>query len=683
MADGLPRCTVVIPTYNGGYLTAACLDAVLADSPAACRLEIVVVDDGSTDRSNRALARFGSDIKVVQLGVNAGFARACNTGAAAAPDCDYLLFLNNDTLPGHGWVDALVREAENDQDVAAVGAKLLFANDQVQHAGIVIGQDLWPHHLYAGFPADHPAVNRGRRVSAVTAACMLVRRGDFDSLGGFDPAFHNGYEDVDLCLRLGERGRFIRYCPQCVVYHLESVTRWPEGVPQGTETSAALYADRWQAKVMPDDMQHYLADGLIALDYGHYHPYTISASPELAVVRQGVEELSAMDRLLERRSQQVMQLLNSETRRQLQDLVRIEEMTTAAATEAAGHRRIQGTEHFLGDARATGGGRLISVLIPVKDGAAFLRELLPVVVGQSISTRLEIIAVDSGSQDDSLQILNEFGATVVSIDAAEFDHGLTRNLAAQEARGDVLVFLSQRALPIGDCWLARLIATLDGDPEVVGVCSRVVPRADADILTRRDVERELSGSAERHRKQITNWAEYQGLGEASRRAFLNFHTVSAAIRREAWQRTPFQSVKALGEDLLWAREALEAGWALVHEPSSIVAHSHAYSPGEVFSRNVDDGIANRDINGRTLDSAELLPHIRALVVDDWAYLREQLGPDSHELEHWQFEAMLRRVAQTVGQWVGVNYEKLPEGTAARFSGVPRLRQASGWTPASS
>ena len=94
---------------------------------------------------------------------NTGFAGACNTGARAAGACDYLVFLNNDTIPAAGWLDALVAEAEGDDQVAAVGAKLLFPNGQVQHAGIVIHQNGLPYHVYAGFPGHHPAVNRPSR----------------------------------------------------------------------------------------------------------------------------------------------------------------------------------------------------------------------------------------------------------------------------------------------------------------------------------------------------------------------------------------------------------------------------------------------------------------------------------------------------------------------------------------
>ena len=668
MTDALPRCVVIIPTYNGGSLTAACLDALLKTPPTECRQTIVVVDDGSTDDTPRALAPFGSQIQFVAHEVNQGFARTCNTGARAAGDCDYLVFLNNDTLPTAGWLDALVGEAQSDARIAVVGAKLLFPNGQVQHAGVVIGQDRWPHNLYTGFPESHPAVERSGDIAAVTGACMLIRKDDFDAAEGFDPAFHNGYEDVDLCLRLGEQGRITRYCHRSIVYHLESVTRWPTGTPE-ISGAAAVYDQRWRSRVRPDDVQRYLDDGLLSFSYGSYYPLRISASPDLGVFSRDDAALEGMERLVALRSEQVMELLSRETRRQLGSRAGVITRSENTPAPLSPPKRLaEGREHRLGGGV---GDRLISVLLPVKDGAPFLRKLLPLLLGQSIAARLEIVAVDSGSQDDSIDVLITHGATVLSIPPEDFDHGLTRNLAAEHARGDVLVFLSQRSRPLDNRWLAPLITTLDADPETVGVSSRVLPYPDADILTRRDGEHELSGSASHQRKQIADWDSYEGMTEHERRVFLNFHTVSSAIRADAWRRTPFRSVRTLGEDLLWAREVIEGGWALVHEPASRVYHSHDYSLGELFARNVDDGIANRDINGRTVDRGAIVPQIAALARADWAYLRDYLGLSGPELERWQLESVLRRTAQAVGQWVGTNHDELADGTAAQFSSLLR------------
>ena len=123
---------------------------------------MVVVDDASTDTTPQLLAAYGRRIHTVRHETNKGFAAACNAGAAVASG-EYLVFLNNDVLPEVGWLDALVRYAEKYPGAAAVGSKLLFPDGTVQHAGVVICQDLHPRHIYAGFPANHPAVNKSRR----------------------------------------------------------------------------------------------------------------------------------------------------------------------------------------------------------------------------------------------------------------------------------------------------------------------------------------------------------------------------------------------------------------------------------------------------------------------------------------------------------------------------------------
>ncbi|MDQ1517028.1 MAG: hypothetical protein QOE80_2858 [Actinomycetota bacterium] len=306
------RASVVIPVFNRAALTRACLDALLG-APLGVETEIIVVDDGSTDDTAAILtARLagGAPLRVVRHARNAGFATACNDGAAAAGG-EYVVFLNNDTLPRPGWLAALVAEADAHPGAAVVGAKLLFPDGTVQHAGVVVGEDRNPHHVYAGFPADHPAVNRARTFQVVTGACLLVRRSVFAAAGGFDTAFRNGHEDVDLCLRLGQAGWAVRYCPASEVVHLESATR--ERRSAEASANGRLYRERWAARVEPDDVRTYLEDGLLRIAYADTHPVRLSASPLLATVHDGVRERSS-ERLLRARAAQVAELLGEVVR---------------------------------------------------------------------------------------------------------------------------------------------------------------------------------------------------------------------------------------------------------------------------------------------------------------------------------------------------------------------------------
>ena len=283
------RCSVIIPVHNRASLTRQCLETLFADRQFASRFEVVVVDDGSTDETHRLLAEFGGWVKVVRHEAPTGFARACNDGAAQATGENFA-FLNNDTMPMEGWLDALVRYADAHPRAAVVGAKLLFPDDTIQHAGITITHDLNPRHIYAGFPGDHPAVNKSRRFPAVTAACAFFRRGSFEEEGGFDEAFTNGFEDIDLCLRLDQRGYEVHYCHESVAYHLEMGTRDFRDEFDNLD----LYRRRWADRVRPDAIDHYIEDGLLEIEYGLRYPFVARLSPQLGVVEEEARELERL-----------------------------------------------------------------------------------------------------------------------------------------------------------------------------------------------------------------------------------------------------------------------------------------------------------------------------------------------------------------------------------------------------
>jgi GT2 family glycosyltransferase len=302
-------CSIVVPVHDRAALTRQCLDAILAEPPEV-EFEIVVVDDASSDSTPDLLAGYGEAIRVVTRSDSGGFAAACNDGAAAAKG-EYLVFLNNDTIPHSNWLDALVAYAQDHRRAAVVGSKLLFPDGTIQHAGVVVCQDGNPRHLYAGFPADHPVVNKSRRFQAVTAACALVRRGAFERVGGFDTAFHNCLEDADLCLRLAERGHEIHYCHESVLTHLESVTRGRRSTE--IERNAQLFRRRWGERAKRDDLDYYLADGLLQVRYRDAYPIPLEVSPRLAVV-DTEEHGVASERLLDVRSRQVLDLLKETVR---------------------------------------------------------------------------------------------------------------------------------------------------------------------------------------------------------------------------------------------------------------------------------------------------------------------------------------------------------------------------------
>ena len=296
----MTTCSLVIPVHNRAALTRQCIDTLLAERRERIDVEIVVVDDCSTDSTPELLAGYGDAVVVVRHESNSGFGISCNDGAAAATG-EWLVFLNNDTVPQPGWLDKLLSYAAGRSQAGIVGAKLLFPDDTIQHAGVVFTKERHPRHVYTGFPASHPAVNTSREFQAVTGACALIRRELFDSSGRFDPEFVNGYEDVDLCLRLRGLGYEVHYCHESVLYHLESATRDYLLDPQNFE----LFLDRWAGEVLHDDFRYYAEDGLLDISYWEHFPALLSVSPQLAVL--GRERRNEAEQMLAERSRQVFE----------------------------------------------------------------------------------------------------------------------------------------------------------------------------------------------------------------------------------------------------------------------------------------------------------------------------------------------------------------------------------------
>ena len=472
------------------------------------------------------------------------------------------------------------------------------------------------------------------------------------------------------------------------------------------DENTRIYRERWADRVRPDDLQYYVEDGLIGVEQGHGlgYPVRLTVSPQLAVIDDAARNRQT-DSLLNARARQMFALLKENTHLSVR-VKEAEHQATWATRGGNGHINGHVNGHVNGHGRGViarprpvtreprllfqgqihqrlgePSDRVISLIMPVKNAAGRLREILPRILQQQTRDSIEIVAVDSGSSDDTIEVLRQALATVVSIDPLAFNHGLTRNLGARHARGQVFVFLNKNTTPADDHWLANLVAPLDGDGRLAAVCSRVLPGPDADLLTYKDGINDLSASPQRRVRAITDPDEYRGLPHYQLREFINFHTVSAAIRPQVLRQIPFREVETIGEDILWAKEVLEAGYKLQHEPSSVVLHSHNFSPFEFLQLNVDDGIVNRNVVGRQVADVDVVPTIFALVRDDWHYLEKQCQLDAAELEQWRFSSVLRRTGQIVGQWIGVNQDRMPGDLASALSRVNRTRaEAAGRCP---
>ncbi len=299
--------------------------------------------------------------------------------------------------------------------------------------------------------------------------------------------------------------------------------------------------------------------------------------------------------------------------------------------------------------------RSVSVLMPTWQGEEFLERVLAALADQECPFAWELRVIDSGSTDRTLAILESWrprlGAPlgIESIHQSAFDHGDTRNLLAARSRGDLLVFLTQDAIPGSKHWLATLARNFD-DPAVGAAYCRNTPRPDAQLLTRVFSENDPCYVAGRRETRLP--ANYGQLDAHERRLLYNFNDVASAVRRELWERHPFPRTW-FGEDVLLARAVLEAGWTVVYDDVAVVEHSHDYGPLETRKRCRIDGRFNAEHLDRicvaSREDAEELTR-RQLARDREALIAA--GFSGAQLETQLAQAELLRRAAFVGLYEG-------------------------------
>ncbi len=321
-----------------------------------------------------------------------------------------------------------------------------------------------------------------------------------------------------------------------------------------------------------------------------------------------------------------------------------------------------------------------SIVVPTFNGAETIGRCLEAVFAQRAPFPFDVLVIDSGSTDDTLAIAARFRVRIRQIDCRDFDHGDTRNLGVLLTDGDVIAFLVQDAWPASTDWLRALVACFDA-PDVAGAYCRVLPRPEARLLARRAAELDLAYSTERRVTRITDRAAWAALAPDARRVFVDFNDIASALRRSAWQRLPFART-AFGEDLLWARSALEAGHAIVFEPAAAVHHSHEYEPGAMRRRARIDAWFNRvhlgrvNVAGRRA-AARLAIH---LVRGDLAALRaDGLQPGPRDL----VRSLRHRWALADGfRQGGLTTERRPTPRAVPREKLRVLQVVHGLPPAS-
>jgi rhamnosyltransferase len=307
---------------------------------------------------------------------------------------------------------------------------------------------------------------------------------------------------------------------------------------------------------------------------------------------------------------------------------------------------------------------VISVVIPVKDGGSDLVRCLEAIAGQEVGEEVEVVVVDSGSRDGSVEAARRLGARVHEIDPSEFGHGRTRNLGASLARGETLVFTSQDAYAADAGWLAALTAPLGGDDQVAGAYGRQLPHADA-----RPPERYFLDFLYGRDERVQAWS---GPDEPTFEETL-FSNVNGALPRMIWSEFPFAEDLIMSEDQEWSRRVLLAGKSLVYEPRAAVFHSHPYTVASAFRRFFDSGVsAERSYAsgggapGSALRSAAARYAKGEL---EWLWRTGQ--------RRWIPYTAAYELAKFTGLQLGRRHRRLPVSLKRRLSGLPSYWEGRG------
>lgn len=275
---GSPKVSIVIPFKDQAEVLRTCVNSILEKTDYK-NYEIILVSNQSNEQETLEYLdrlKINPIFTILQYDKPFNFS-AINNYATSKASGEYLLFLNNDTeVINSEWLSSMLEHAQRDE-VGVVGVKLLYPNDTVQHAGVVMGLGGVAGHAFKYFPISDKGyfgqLGVVRNYSAVTAACVLTKTGLFNKVGGFNENdLKVAYNDVDLCLRILEQGYLIVYTPYAQLYHYESLTRG--------------YDEEFKAK-NPDEYKRFLAEqDFMYSNWSKYIEHDPYYSPNLTRVRE-------------------------------------------------------------------------------------------------------------------------------------------------------------------------------------------------------------------------------------------------------------------------------------------------------------------------------------------------------------------------------------------------------------
>ena len=295
---------------------------------------------------------------------------------------------------------------------------------------------------------------------------------------------------------------------------------------------------------------------------------------------------------------------------------------------------------------------LASLIILTKNEEVNIGRCLDGVFSQKVDFPFEVIIVDSGSTDRTLEIARRYDVTLLEIKPEEFDHGRTRQFGAEHAAGEFVVTIVADAYPVDDSWLANLLAPFREDENIVGVYGGQIPRDDCDPFKTAQLRAWITGRDERIIHHLSQGDSLENMPPEERREAVNFDDINSARRKSIIEKFPFPKCE-YAEDLLWARDVLAAGHTLAYEPTAKVVHSHRRTLAYAFrKRFLDQRFHMRNIGLALYPS--LTTAVRALSRETRNYLAVALrAKGALRKLKWSILAPFFALAEITGSYLGI------------------------------
>ena len=289
---------------------------------------------------------------------------------------------------------------------------------------------------------------------------------------------------------------------------------------------------------------------------------------------------------------------------------------------------------------------MISIIIPTLNGGDLFAEVLKGIGRQQLDEEYELLVFDSASTDDTVATAKTFGAQVISIQREDFDHGSTRTLAATRARGDILVFMTQDAVPENDTALKLLTAPFEDRDDIAATYGRQLPALDADVFAAHLRLHNYPDTA-----AVRCWRDRNEYG---------FKTVFISNSFAAWRRDVlaahgfFPERQLFGEDTCALANLLENGYCVAYVSEARVYHSHNYSPVQDFRRYFDIGVFHTCHREMLEKFGSPTGAGKKFVRSEIAYLRQRQ-------KYLRLpESIFRSGAKFIAYQLGKRYKKLPK-----------------------